>query len=324
MRYGFAVVCLWASACASESELRYTSTLQAETRGVALSEDGLDSFAAMSGVTCTIDTNWGCPTEDVDLPTTEERLTDHWNGQTVGVSAQGVHVIDHGVWLGDADREVSEVRTAALSEVGEVVVSGSGETCQVQFGADEPMLIDAAACAEGARYSVDRATGHLYASSPEGLVEVRSDRSRILGQGTDLADFDQSLHLLYTAVQGDRDLRALNMDGEEVWKVTTGGAIQSLAARGNRGEVMVLVDRPSGLAAIERREGESGRLLGTSAVPTSDGVLDSSDNGRTIAVIRLDEVNFFALDFDTEPVVDETPPNCIVPTAPGQEVNLGD
>jgi hypothetical protein len=322
MRYGF-VLCLAAAACASENELRFTSTLQAETRGVALSEDGLDSFAAMSGVTCTIDTNWGCPTEDVDLPTTEERLTDHWNGQTLGVSERGVHLIDRGVWLAEADREVAQVRTAALSEAGEVVVSGTPESCSVQLGDDEPMLIDGAACADDVHYSVDRATGHLYAAGPEGVVEVLSDRSRILGQGTDLADFDQSLHLLYTAVQGEPELRALDMDGEEVWKVTTGGAIQSLAARGMRGEVMVLVDRPSGLAAIERREGESGRLLDRTTVPSSDGQLDASDNGRTIAVIRSDEVNFFALD-DGEPVIDETPPNCIVPTAPGQEVNLGD
>jgi hypothetical protein len=323
MRYGFAF-CLLASACASESELRYTSTLQAETRGLALSEDGLDSFAAMSGVTCTIDTNWGCPTEDVDLPTLQERLTDHWNGQTLGVSEQGVHVIDHGVWLEDADRPLAQVRTAALSEVGEVVVSGDEQSCSVQFGEDEPMAIDESACADGVRYSVDRVTGTLYAAGAQGVVEVRSDRSRILGQGTDLADYDQSLQLLYTAIQGDAELRALDMDGEEVWKVTTGGAIQSLAARGRRGEVMVLVDRPSGLAAIERREGESGRLIDRSVVPTADGQLDSSDNGRTIAVIRMDEVNFFAIDEDTEPVIDETPPNCIVPTAPGQEVNLGD
>ena len=69
---------------------------------------------------------------------------------------------------------------------------------------------------------------------------------------------------------------------------------------------------------------EDGRLLGRTTIPTADGTLESSENGHTIAVVREDEVNFFALDDGEEPVIDETPPECIVPTVPGQDINLGD
>lgn len=323
MRHGLAVVCLMASACASENELRYTSTLQAQTNGVALSEDGLDSFAAMAGVTCTIDTNWGCPTEDVDLPTTEEKLVDHWAGETIGTSSQGVHIIEDGVWSGEADFAIADVRTASLTDSGHIIVSGTEDACFVQRDDGDVVEINGAICSEDATFSVDREAGTLFAATTLGVMSLSADREAQAGPG-DLASYDPSLHVLYTADQGDTLLRALNMQGQEVWSVTTSGAIRSLTARGDRGEVMVLVDRNSGLALIERRDGENGKLLGKSVIPTADGIIESSDNGRTIAVIRGEEVNFFALDDDTEPVIDETPPECIVPTAPGQNIALGD
>ena len=125
-----AVVCLLATtACVSENELRYTSTLQAETNGVRLSEDGYDGFAAMSGTTCTIDANWGCPVADEDLPTEGEKVVDHHLGTTLATSDVGLHTIDAGKWQQSLDVDLWGLRTASLHDRGTMAISGDVRAC---------------------------------------------------------------------------------------------------------------------------------------------------------------------------------------------------
>lgn len=302
-------------ACSSENELRYTATLQAETHGVVLSDDGLDGFAAMSGTTCTIDVNWGCPTADEDLPTEQESLVDHFGHETLGVSSEGVHAIVDGRWDQAADIAVQGVRTARLKrEGGHVVLGGSPEDCWIQHDGDDRVGVPGEACDDLAHTTIDRATGTMFVASDGRLLALERDGARELPQPGNLVAWDATVGLLYTAEKGSTDLWALEPSGELAWEAVTRDPIADIGARGERGEVMVLTKRSDGLGGMERRTGETGRLLGHSVLPTADGQITSSLNGVRIAVIRGDEVHFFALETDGEaPVVDETPPECIDP-----------
>jgi hypothetical protein len=307
--------CLLAAGCKSENELRYTATLQAETSGVAMSDDGLDGFAAMSGTTCTIDVNWGCPTDDEDLPTEQEQVVDHLGHQTIGVSPEGMHSIVDGKWNVDADIPVVGLRTANLTlDGGHVLLGGDTSDCWIRRDDGSIGAVPGEVCADDARHTVDRATGTMFVASGGLLFKLAKGEAKELSEPGDLVAWDSSLHLLYTADSGTENLRALDPDGVIVWEADTKGPIRDIAARGDRGEVLVLMRREDGLGGMERRDGETGRLLGRSTLPTDDGTLTTSLNGVRIAVIRSDEVHFFALETDgEEPVVDTTPPTCIDP-----------
>ncbi|MEQ1507454.1 MAG: hypothetical protein ABMB14_34815 [Myxococcota bacterium] len=318
---------LAATGCQSENELSYTATLQAETNGLALSDNGLDAHGGMSQTTCTIDTNWGCPIDDADLPTADERVVDSYKGRTLGTSTFGLHTIVGNDYVPEDDQPLENVRTAGLYDLGQVVVHGGGDACWLRRDGGEPIAIPAEACDDGVRYTVDRKNGTLFASTHGGAV-LRLDLSGpvALDDQGDLVAYDTSLGLLFTANTGGTELRALDVNGTERWSVTTRGPITDLAARGSRNEVLAMITRRDGLGGMERRDGATGELLGSSVLPTDDGTIVVSDNGQTVAVVLDDEVNFFDLttDGDEPPVVDDTPPECITPSIESNNVNIGD
>ena len=75
---------------------------------------------------------------------------------------------------------------------------------------------------------------------------------------------------------------------------------------------MVLVDDGNGFGLLERREGDTGKLLGRTQIPNADGTLHASGNGLTIAVELDSQVVFYSLELggEEERPVDEDPPNC--------------
>jgi hypothetical protein len=302
---------LLAAACASENELRYTATLQAETNGVVLSDDGLDGFAAMSGTTCTIDVNWGCPIADQDLPTVDEAVVDHHGEVTLGVSEEGVHTIRGGLWDEGSDIPVAGIRTGRLADGGPVMLGGSLEDCWIQQG-DVRGGAPGAACDDGAHHAVDRATGTLFVAADQQLWALTAgEPERSMGPA-DLIAWDAGVRRLYAASVGDTEIVALEPSGAVAWTEQTRDPIVDVAARGDLGEVLVLVERADGLGSLERRDGETGRVLGRSALPTADGTLVASLNGVRVALVRDGEVSFFALETDNAlPVVDDTPADCV-------------
>lgn len=308
--------------CKSENELVYTATLQAETNGVVLSDDGLDGYAAMSGTTCTIDVNWGCPTADEDLPTDREAVVDQYGPETLGVSELGLHSMVGGHWDAAADIDVPGVRTGRITDGGHLLLGSSDGACWLQHDGDGQVTVPDAACADDAHHAVDRANGTLFAGTARELWALSPDGAVALdARGpSDLLDWDPTADALYVAGTGGRDLRALDGAGEEMWSVRTRDPVRDLVARGDRGEALVLLHRDDGLGTIERRDGVTGRVLGRSVVPTADGHLVVSRNGVRVAIVRGDDVNFFALETDGEdPVVDPTPPTCITIDQPSRD-----
>jgi hypothetical protein len=298
------------AACQSDQELRHTSTLQAVTNGVVLSDDGSEGFAAMQGTTCTIHTGWGCPTSDTNLPTYEERIVDHYRGETLGASPAGVHRIVNREWLEVEDIEIDDVVAARLTDEGAVFIRGDVDNCSVQWEDGTAVVAPSAACEMGGKVSVDREGGSIIVATSDGIITLNRDSSEAITERGDLVAWDRVTRLIYTADIGATTLRALTRRGALVWEVETLGAIRSLTALGRRGEVLVLVQNAEQMGTAERHDGETGKLLGTSTLPDAEGELSSSDNGQGIAVEREDEVHFYSLELsDDEPVVTDSP-NC--------------
>ena len=315
MTFGLLAVAALTAGCGVENDLRFTSSLQSQTRGVALSDVGLDAYAGMIGSTCTIDTNWGCPTSDTDLPSDEEQVVDHLGGDTLGVSPEGLHIIRGTAWQAELDLGIADVRAAALRTDGPMVVAGDQVACELHLD-DGTVALPAEACAADAHYAFDRSRGSVFVSVGGTVHHAAADRNEAIAEAAgDLVDYDAQNELIYVAATGGREVTAMRVNGATLWTTELSGPITSLAARGRLGEVLVMTEAADGFGALERLDGQTGGELGTFGVPSPVCALEVSDNGHTVACVRPEEVNFYELDagFDGE-VIDQTPPeNCIDP-----------
>jgi len=301
------------TACTSENELRYTSTLQAETNGVALSEDGLDAYAAMSGTTCKVDTNFGCPTSDANLPTEEEKVVDFWNGRLLGASVEGVHTIEQEQWLPDFDLPIQDVISAKLTEEGTIVMSGRPDDVCIFTTDAWTFDLPGELCAESVVTDIDRSRGAIFAATDLGDVfRIDALGAELIREDADLVAVDPGRDLVLFANRGGREITAVDSSEELLWSVGTEGWIESVAVRGGRDLLLLLRDVEGGFGTVERRSLESGELIGSTSVPSIDGTLVVSDNGRTVGIVGLSEVNWYNLELPgDEPVIDETVETCM-------------
>lgn len=298
------------AACTPNNELAFRSSLTSQTRGLALSESGLDAHVGMIGTTCTIDTNWGCPTSDADLPSDQEMVLDHFGGDTLGSSPEALHVIRAAAWQSDLDIAVPNVRAAVLRADGPMMVAGTEADCTLRVG-DEVASVAGDACAETAMVDFDRDGDTAYLATANGIVAASLTGSEALSDTGDLVAYDAVADLVYVATEGGREVRALRTNGAQVWSIATNGAISSIEARGSHGQLLVMSD-VDGFGSLELHEGVDGGLVNTYKLPDAECMLTSSENGGTIACQRGEDVNFYELSEGMEPVIDDTPAeNCI-------------
>jgi len=297
-----ATAALTLGACQVENELRFVSTLDAETNGVVLADDGNNTHVGMEGMTCTVSTEWGCPIDDADLPTTEERVLDHFEGQTLATSIGGLHTIDSTGWQRDADISVTSVRAARYAAGGLMVLRGDARACFVQQGAHET-AVPGNLCTEDLDVEIDRADSALYTAASDGVYAIEMTGAKKVSDG-DLAAWDPALRQLYTATAGETVLTASKRRGAEVWTVDLGLPILSIAARGNRGQVVVLAEAADEFGSLFRLNGVDGSQLGVSDLPDSEGSLEVSGNGKMVAIVRDDEVHFFSMVLESEGELD--------------------
>lgn len=296
--------------CATENELRFMSTLPAQTRGVVMSEDGIESYVAMRGTTCTITTTWGCPTLDTDLPTEQEEIVDHYEGRTLAQSALGVHYLTGSAWDAADDLLLTDVRIARLSNTGALVLHGSSSTCSLLVSGVET-LAPLSACRPGARAAVDRVDSALWVATGEEVLRLDPDSVRRFALTDDLLAYDPVHRATYLATTGGRKLHAVDDLGRDLWSVSTRGKITAVATRGGRGDVLVLADAGK-LGVLERRDGASGALLASYDMPSGDGEMVVSQNGVGLSIQTPDEVHYYVLEISGEPrVIDEEPVVCL-------------
>lgn len=298
------------TACTMENELVYRSTLPVTTRGVAMSEDGIDSYVAMRGTTCTISTAWGCAVVDVDLPTEQEKIVDHYQGKTLAQSAVGIHHLTGSAWDAASDLVIEQVRIARLSSFGSLVVHEGARGCELVEDGQFTRTVPDAACNDGASADVDRENGALWVTDGEQLVRLGLEDVATWGTTDDLLTRDDALHRTYLSEVGTRKLRAVDDLGRDLWSITTEAKVTSIATRGGRGDVLVLGER-AGRGLLERRDGEDGALLASYDLPSGEGELVVSSNGVGLGIQTETDVHYYVLEIPGEAVViDEDPVTC--------------
>lgn len=286
--------------CTVENDLRYLSTLPAQTHGVVLSEDGIESYVAMNGTTCTIETAWGCPTEDVDLPSQREQILDHFEGRTLARSPEGLHLLDGLAWDPAADLEVADVHAARLTHGGALVLHGSVEACTLRLPSGASVGAPGEACSAEGRAAVDREADALWLASGDHVFRIAADGVLTLDTTDDLVARDDTLHVSYMSEIGASKLRAVDDLGREQWAVRTTGPVVSIATRGGRGDVLVL-QKSRGQGLLERRSGTTGALLGSHRLPGAEGEMVVSANGVGLAIELDDEVHYYVFEIPGEP-----------------------
>ncbi len=306
---GLAVVVV-VTGCTSEAELRYLSTLPTEVNGVVFSEDGVEAYVAMRGTTCTIETAWGCPVEDVDLPSGEERIVDHHAGRTLAVSPVGLHQIEGGTWAERADLRVDAVRWARFGKTGPIFVRGDDAGCAFQAAEGEPIRLEPAWC-DAVTLGVDRERDALWMADGQQVSRVSPDGVISFASSADLLDHDAATGLTYLAASGGSELYAVDDQGRVVWSSTNRGTVTDIVARGHRGDLLVLRwDGPVG--RLERRDGATGHLFESFSLPGADGELVVSENGVGVAIVVEDAVHHYNLEIVGEELpINDQPRSCI-------------
>lgn len=284
--------------CTSEHELQFRSTVVTQSDGVAMSDDGLTSYAAMEGLTCALDVRWGCPTVEDDLPTDDERVLDHLEGTTLATSDAKLHFMNGGTWDPAQDLDVTDLRTARLSRAGLLMLHDDPSACRLDVGTGSVDL-DASFCAASS-FEVDR-RGALLAMTDDGVF--RADASGVT-QLTDRGNrgaVDPMRDVVYVATAGDTRLQAVATTGDEAWSLEVDYPVRDLVARGDKGDVILLTEDANGLGRIERRDGETGEVRSIGTVPSAEGTLAVSANGRTLAIVTDHEIHHYEIVIEGEP-----------------------
>lgn len=318
MRAILAVACVGLAACATDNELQYRSTLQADTRGVALSDDGLTAYAAMVGTTCAIDTTWGCPVSDQDLPPTDERVVDHYLGKTLAQGDGELYFLDGDVWDASADLAVPGLKAARLSDVGVLALRGSETSCSFTAGETE-VTVSGALCGDDVRVAVDR-RGAIVAATSQGVFRADAAGVRQIAAEGDLVSVDAVLGHTYVAVAGRTQVTALSDDGAVLWVDDEPGPVQDVAVRGDKRDLLVLSEGDGGFGVLRRIDGETGGELSIGRLPDAHGQVVTSYNGRTVAIVTPTAVHHYELVVDGEPeVINDEDVTCgTIPTRESQ------
>lgn len=293
MRAILAVACVGLAACATDNELQYRSTLQADTRGVALSDDGLTTYAAMVGTTCAIDTNWGCPVSDENLPPDDEQVVDHYQGRTLAQGDGSLYFLDGDTWDTSADLAVPGLRAARLSDAGLLSLRSTGAACSFTAGT-ATVSAPAELCGDDVTVAVDR-RGAIVAATAQGVFRADAAGVRQIAAEGDLVSVDPVLGHTYVAVKGLDQVTALADDGTVLWIDQAPGPVTSVAVRGDKLDLLVLSEDPAGFGTLRRIDGETGETVSVGRLPDAHGEVLTSYNGRTIAVVTHGFVNHYEI-----------------------------
>ncbi len=306
MRFAlFTTLMLSAVGCQqSEISMSHMSTMDSQTRGVVLYDDGQRGHAAMWDTTCEFDTLNGWLISDHDLPTDDEVIQDTYNGIVLGRSDEGVHIVQ------DRDSDVSQhgVVASRLLEHGFATLhyQRATDSCAVDFDR-KTVAVPLAACDDDAAVDSDR-KGRLLIGTSDGTLSVSEDGVDEIGSSADIVIYDRATGLTYTAQYGGTEVTALDEYGDIKWTYETDGEITSMDDMGRRGMVMVMTGVPgSTQGKIIILEGISGEVVTDHGTPSNDVDITVSEDGTTMAAVLKDQVYFYDVtDTDDEPKVRKT------------------
>lgn len=287
------------SACttAEGTDIQYLSTFDGGTRGVILHEQGNAGHAGMFSSNCPFDTSTGQVTGDYDLPDSDEDVQDGEPTVIGPVSLAAVipgtvHVLDKtdGEYT-HVPIEIEGVRQGRLTWDGVVGLSGDCTVSWVSMESEVRATTQLRSCS--GEFEVDPATGLAFVSGPTSVL-IDGESTLESAVSGDLVAFDDVAQVFYVATRGQATLSAVTLDGAELWTVSTEGPVTALDDGGGTGTAGVVLELQDG-GAVAFYEGLDGSLSRFAETPTAADDLAVSGNGSVVALVRPDQVFFYAL-----------------------------
>ena len=293
------LVAVGAAACATPAvNFEHQSELAVASRGVALNTEGLDGIVGMFGTTCRVNVNDGSIGEDYNFPTEDEEVVDaavlYGDNAVLVISDMGAHVTyPDRVWdWGTDDFGGPGVLEGGITDDGVAMLAG--DPCRVDWSSGTDAVstgVPADYCA-GASFSVDRDDGRVFVANGE-VAKVTEEGYETIADGADLVVWDMEAQVLYATLVGSSTLHGIEADGALRWTTEVEGAIVSLDVMGMLGQAAVMVEKENGAGALLTVDGYTGEITSELATPSAAEAVESSDNGKTLALVLPREVHFF-------------------------------
>lgn len=289
---------------ASSGDLAYQGTLDTETNGVILFEDGSTGHAGMSGTTCSITSN-GTIEVDVDVTDSrDERILDGSrddDGSVVLARTQNTLYVIESVETGwsaglaleiTSDVNVDNIVDAAITDEGAVAW---GDCTVTWFDQDMGVTGTTNVPFESCSGSLvtDRATSTAFVTSGSEVAIADPSGVDFLSESGDLISFSASTASVLIAQSGSSDVQAVDIDGSSRWSTTVNGEIVQIADLGDRGEVAVMVNTGSA-GSLVLLDSETGVETRSFPLPSTADMVVSGD-GSTLGMVVPDAVHFYTL-----------------------------
>jgi len=283
---------------------QHDSELAVNTRGVALSHDGVDSIIGMFGTTCRVAVRDASIGADYDFPTETEVVND--NSQMFGENAVLV-VSDYGAHVTFPDRtwdfstqDYGDPGTleGRIWSDGVVLLSDTADAgCQLKWSDGthvSSVSLSAGMCASPS-LTVDHATGTAYVADGSDVVTASPDGATLIAHNADMVVWDDDAQVLYTAQKGDSMLYGLEPDGSLRWSADLGDSITSFDAMGGLDQSAVMLANRGGTGSLVTVDAFSGEVTSSLTTPAAANQVVLSDNGRSMALVLPGDVHFFSV-----------------------------
>lgn len=291
------------AACDGGPQFSHASTLHQDTRGVALA-DGDYARVGMSGTTCDVDTEYGSISTDYDYPGNDDTIHDVEGGKVAVTSDDGVHIVNRNptamVERQDYDLPVATYTDAVIIDDGVVVMGETPAGCHVDWAGrdlDASAVMKPEICSANPALAADPTLGTAWVGTPEGIYTsspIEGEGTALLTEeGADLLVFDDTVGFMYAAIAGQNEVRALDLDGNQVWSMDVMGAVTDLADFGSRSSALVTVQYDDGSGSLLVLDGLTGQITSEMGTPDGNQRIASSEGGGKVALMRDSEVHFY-------------------------------
>ncbi|MBW2257468.1 MAG: hypothetical protein JRI25_23110 [Deltaproteobacteria bacterium] len=293
------LVVVGASACTTSAvNFEHQSELAVASRGIALNTDGVDGVVGMFGTTCRVMVHDGTIGEDYNFPTEDERVVDatelFGDNAVLVISDMGAHVTyPDRVWdWGTDDFGGPGVLEGSIYDDGVAMLADN--PCRVDWsnGTDAVTTEVPDDLCQGASFTADRSDGRVFVANGD-VVKVTEDGYENIAEGADLVVWDMAAQVLYATLTGSSTLQGIEEDGAIRWTTEVEGSIVTLDVMGMLGQAAVMVEKANGAGALLTVDGYTGEITSSLATPSAAEQVESSDNGKTLAVVLPREVHFF-------------------------------
>ncbi len=310
---GLWAACLSACAAPERVALEHRSEVEAQTRGVALSPDGVVGQAGMWDTTCDFQTASGALRADYDYPGSDEQVEDGTDVDVVGfttltLSIAGAHLT---LPVDDASGPVSrnhaqhdlphpDVRHGRLVRGGVVLIASDDRGCVAEWfehKAHDPtrvVVLPDSACQPQSDVAVDREERDVFVVTDDGVAWATEHGVHVIpGVEGDLLAWDPWSNALYVSDRGAREVVAVERDGSERWRVELGGRVVALDHLGEFAAASASIEPNAGSGKFVVLDGQDGSRRSEVETPEAVDDIVVSDDGTVLGLVLADAVHFY-------------------------------